>query len=268
MDYNVGLIILSLRKAKGITQEELAQKLNISSQAVSKWENGACLPDTQMLPILAKYFNVSIDYLFNGDSSIKDKNINEAACDYVASFGQFKGYSQALELLAYAHSGLSGTPEHIENVRKCISYISDSHGLSLLGLKQGYGVILTREMFEHISPETLDFVEPFLNAFADKDKAMIIMAVISMDSASFGELMEMMGWNGEKLRSVLDSLINCKIVFEEKSKHKQLGTIYHIDGMRYPGICVLLATFEIMRQSMRGITCYSGYGDYPVKYKV
>ena len=54
--------IKKLRKAKGLTQEELAEKTNVSYQAVSKWENGGS-PDIEMLPILANTFGVSIDEL-------------------------------------------------------------------------------------------------------------------------------------------------------------------------------------------------------------
>ena len=47
---NIGEQILFLRKNRGITQEQLAQKLGITNQAVSNWESGQCLPDIQLLP--------------------------------------------------------------------------------------------------------------------------------------------------------------------------------------------------------------------------
>jgi len=59
----IGTIISKLRKAKGVTQEEVAKCVGVSAQAVSKWENGG-VPDTELLPKIAEYFNVSIDYLF------------------------------------------------------------------------------------------------------------------------------------------------------------------------------------------------------------
>ncbi len=67
---NIGNKIKELRKNRGITQEELANSINISFQAVSKWENNICLPDITMAPILASYFGVSMDELF--DFSLKD----------------------------------------------------------------------------------------------------------------------------------------------------------------------------------------------------
>ena len=60
---NIGIQIAKLRKENNITQEELAKKLDVSAQAVSKWENGGS-PDLEMLPKIADYFDVSIDYLF------------------------------------------------------------------------------------------------------------------------------------------------------------------------------------------------------------
>ena len=55
--------IAFLRKQKGLTQEELAKALGVTNQSVSKWESGQCCPDIQLLPELAKYFEVSIDEL-------------------------------------------------------------------------------------------------------------------------------------------------------------------------------------------------------------
>jgi len=57
----VGNQILLLRKRNGFTQDELAEKLGISAQAISKWENGHALPETAMLPLLSKLLNTSID---------------------------------------------------------------------------------------------------------------------------------------------------------------------------------------------------------------
>ena len=59
----IGKNVKRLRQNKGITQEQLGEMLGISSQAVSKWENGSALPDITVLPKLADYFGISIDEL-------------------------------------------------------------------------------------------------------------------------------------------------------------------------------------------------------------
>lgn len=66
MDMNrIGKKIVALRKEQGYTQETLAELLQVSPQAVSKWENGRALPDTALLPVLAKTLRTSIDNLLN-----------------------------------------------------------------------------------------------------------------------------------------------------------------------------------------------------------
>ena len=60
---NIGKQILELRKARNITQEELAAELGVTAAAVSKWENGYTLPDILMLCALADYFEVTTDEL-------------------------------------------------------------------------------------------------------------------------------------------------------------------------------------------------------------
>ena len=64
----IGHYIQHLRKAAGMTQKELAEKLNISFQAVSKWENGDTLPDTGILLDLCDILNTTADKLLNGGS--------------------------------------------------------------------------------------------------------------------------------------------------------------------------------------------------------
>ena len=58
---NLGSKIKELRKQRGITQEQLANAIGISFQAVSKWENNIALPDITLAPVLANYFGVTMD---------------------------------------------------------------------------------------------------------------------------------------------------------------------------------------------------------------
>ena len=62
----IGGYIQHLRKAAGLTQKELAEKLGISFQAVSKWENGDALPDTGLILDLCDILNTTADKLLNG----------------------------------------------------------------------------------------------------------------------------------------------------------------------------------------------------------
>ena len=66
----VGEQISALRKAKGITQSDLGERLGVSFQAVSKWERGETLPDVTILPDLAKVLETTIDNILSGGENV------------------------------------------------------------------------------------------------------------------------------------------------------------------------------------------------------
>lgn len=66
--------ILELRKIKGISQEELAENIGVSRQAVSKWESEQSVPDLEKIISLSNYFNVTTDYLLKGIESSNQIN--------------------------------------------------------------------------------------------------------------------------------------------------------------------------------------------------
>ncbi|MCL2774240.1 MAG: helix-turn-helix domain-containing protein [Oscillospiraceae bacterium] len=101
MKPNIGENIKKLRNEKQVTQEQLAEHLSISYQAVSKWENNVTTPDIFLLPVIAEYFEVPIDEIFKvnmkgyknkaarlfalydyGDREHKKENFNKAEAEY------------------------------------------------------------------------------------------------------------------------------------------------------------------------------------------
>ncbi len=73
MSSTMGQIIKDLRKKNGFTQEELAGRLGVTYQAVSRWEANGGYPDMEMIPAIANYFNVSIDELFGYSKEREEK---------------------------------------------------------------------------------------------------------------------------------------------------------------------------------------------------
>ena len=59
--------LIKLRKESGWSQEEFAEKLDVSRQAISRWENGTALPDAKNVVQISKLFKVTTDYLLNDD---------------------------------------------------------------------------------------------------------------------------------------------------------------------------------------------------------
>lgn len=73
----IGEKIRQLRLTHKMTQEQLADRLGVSYQSVSRWENGITYPDIEFLPAIAKHFSVSLDYLLGQDDAEKQKQIKK-----------------------------------------------------------------------------------------------------------------------------------------------------------------------------------------------
>ena len=73
----VGKFIKKLRKNNNLTQQELAEKLSVTYQAVSKWENGKSIPDISTLKLISELFNVNIEELLDGNKSKKKSFFNK-----------------------------------------------------------------------------------------------------------------------------------------------------------------------------------------------
>lgn len=82
----IGKFIKQKRKEKKITQSELAEKLNVTDRAISKWENGICMPDSGIIAELCKILNITINDLFSGeivDVKNREKKLEENLLDMI-----------------------------------------------------------------------------------------------------------------------------------------------------------------------------------------
>ena len=103
---SIGERIKAERQKKGISQAALGEMLQITQQAVAKWERDLSEPDSQMLIKLANYFGVTIDYLLGGNTSNIDANfaaatndaLSEQEKELIAMFRQLSPYLKALTL--------------------------------------------------------------------------------------------------------------------------------------------------------------------------
>lgn len=75
----IGLFLKQLRGEKAVTQEQLAERLGVSNRSVSRWENGATMPDFDLLIELARYYDVEVGELLDGERSVQkmDKKTEE-----------------------------------------------------------------------------------------------------------------------------------------------------------------------------------------------
>ncbi len=68
----IGKFILNCRKEKGLTQEQLAEKLGVTSKSISRWENGNTMPDYSLLKDLCSELNISVNELLSGEKILKE----------------------------------------------------------------------------------------------------------------------------------------------------------------------------------------------------
>ena len=77
MDF--GAQMKKLRTSRELTQEQVAQKLNVSRQTISSWENNRNLPDLEMVVLIARIFNISLDNLILGDPTMTNKLVKDGS---------------------------------------------------------------------------------------------------------------------------------------------------------------------------------------------
>lgn len=125
--------LLNLRTQGGYSQELLAEKINVSRQAVSKWEQGTTLPETDKLISLSDFFHVSIDYLLrdNGDLN-SDLNLAQIVIKFLASAQDMDGISK--ELIEIMKDGIIDDEEKIK--MKSIIETLDTLSLTIEEIKR------------------------------------------------------------------------------------------------------------------------------------
>lgn len=96
----INLIIKEKRLALGLTQEQLANSLGVSTPAVNKWEKGSTYPDITLIPVLARLLKVDLNTLLSFKEDLSDKEIGEFTNDIVVKVnkdGFQEGYKMALD---------------------------------------------------------------------------------------------------------------------------------------------------------------------------
>lgn len=153
MAMTMGQIIKNLRKGRGFTQEELAERLGVTYQAISKWENDSGMPDISQIVPLATLFDVSTDFLFG----IKHTSETEDALKIVSSAESIKEYGKLETYLKAYDILMDGLKQYPNN------YIITYHCMNLgfcLSLPEG-GWMYAKERADKIFSETVrhaDFI--------------------------------------------------------------------------------------------------------------
>ncbi len=132
---NLSEKLYKLRKEKGLSQEQLAEKLNISRQAISKWESGNSVPESEKLILLSDFFNVSLDYLMKENESTDSKILNQNLRKKTSNFCEILGIIVCIiGILGFVAWGIILTlnPETSNQIAASSAITVDGNGMLLI----------------------------------------------------------------------------------------------------------------------------------------
>lgn len=147
MANSIGQTIKRLRKERNLTQDELAEQLNVTAQAVSKWENETGLPDISQIIPLASVFGVSTDILFGIEGASENDEALRIVqkADEIKEYGKQNTYLRAYDMMI---DGLKKYPNNMTLLNNCIRI-----GLALAMPENGY--LYSAERAKEICAETI-----------------------------------------------------------------------------------------------------------------
>ena len=108
MQLRIGENLKTLRRQKGITQEQLAHILGVSFQSVSRWENDTCYPDIELLPIMADYFETTVDSILRVEETVEKERVKR----YLADFQDAVSRGQMDACIRIARAGVEEFPNN------------------------------------------------------------------------------------------------------------------------------------------------------------
>ncbi|MFL8906045.1 helix-turn-helix domain-containing protein [Helcococcus kunzii] len=136
----IGKYIKHLRKCKGMTQKDLADKLSISFQTISKWENGDSLPDTSLLLDLANTLDTNVDILLNGGIVVRDNRKFMSVEDVILGFESIENVKKYFGEKSTFYIGM------IEGINSKMNIDLEEY----LANKESREVMITEVLVQHI----------------------------------------------------------------------------------------------------------------------
>ncbi len=157
-EINIAKVLVNKRKEKGITQDELANYMGVSKASVSKWETGQSYPDVTFLPVLASYFNISIDELIDYQPQMIGEDIKKLYLKLSSDFtskpfdsvmdecrSAIKKYYSCFPLLVEMGLLMINHVELIKDPQKSASLITEAKDLFIKVKEESGDVSLTRK---------------------------------------------------------------------------------------------------------------------------
>lgn len=228
MDIMIGENIAKLRKSKGVKQDKLARFVGVTAQAVSKWENGG-VPDTELLPKIAEFFNVSIDELFGRQKNIS-VDIQDVILEDITKTKVEDRISRVFELCWIMEQSIYGTiVSDTERFKKeALTHSENDQIYSQVLLDSGYTSmgLFNRIKYFLVVPDAMDKDKALLDGInypdffrlmADKDIFNTLVFLYKRESGnSFTEklLIKELNLTRERATQVISELQKVRLLYK------------------------------------------------------
>lgn len=278
---NIGTNIAKFRKEKKITQEQLASFVNVSAQAVSKWENGG-MPDCELLPKIADCLQVSIDALFS--RKFEDNiSIKQELAKRIVELPVAERFNEVMEYLWVLQLALAGNNGHFSdgNYKKTIKETGDEYrhsqnifdeGIIMMSLKEKLQYFLCMPEPDDGWLKNLNNIDDYCKLFAflgEKDflNAAILLESIEPYLFNISLLKSNLNITEERAQEIISKLKEYKFITEasietENGKEK----VYHIHSN--PALVAVLALATELMKKPTNFTHYHNSRNLRKTFKV
>lgn len=224
--------ISELRKAKNLTQEQLGEKLGISGQAVSKWENGSSMPDILLLPELCELLDTSLDALLEVPAAQKRKNVVSDFCAYARETGR----AQAVQdVTARLFNDVGANQDGLN-----VFFSSDEIRVSD---ERGFGAVIAGKEFpEAFLQIPQKDVVYFLHAVTDEACFSVLRQLAIDDATTAEELCEKTGLDSDTISHAVLELMERNLVCVGLDNSGKRG---YLQASNMAGIQLILAGCKI-----------------------
>ena len=210
--------IIELRRAAGLTQEQLGEKLGISGQAVSKWERCESMPDILLLPDLCDALGTSLDLLLRGKHSDDTKAVGDNVgdfCEYAVKNGRAETVRQAIsrmmdrDCVVPRNDKLSVCFENGNNI-----LVSDPLGMGF--------VMSGTDFKDYCLDMSGERINSLLRLIADEN-TLAIIKVIAKRIATLDEICAATGMEKTKVQEIVLELSNHNVTAYDRDKNGKTG---------------------------------------------
>ena len=194
MRLSIGENIKRLRRERDITQEQLAEIFNVSCQTISRWETDSSYPDIEMLPVIADFFNTTVDKLMGTDEMLVRNKVDKYLYDYKLAISQGDVY----ECIRIAREGVKEFPNNYELLNKLMD------ALFISGDSDG-GISEWKENMEKYDAEITELGERIMKYCTDQDIRLEATIRLAFNHCEQGRIKE-----GRRIYETLPSWEHCR----------------------------------------------------------